>query len=80
MELSFYLVQGGQRACRVAAQAVASLNRGDDALEVSAVEQLGELQKTMAQDEELANTREAWIDATVWKIPLQQLKNSSRSN
>lgn len=41
---------------RVAAEAVAPLYGGDDALEVGAVEQLGELQEAVAQHEELVDT------------------------
>lgn len=65
-----YLIEGGKRSCRVAAEAIASLDCGDDALEVSTVQQLRQLQKTMAQDEQLAKIkiREAFIDSTVWKI------------
>lgn len=40
---------------RVAAEAVAPLHGGDDALEVGAVEQLGELQEAVAQHEELVD-------------------------
>lgn len=49
-------MQGGNGSRGVAAEAVASLDCGDDALEVGAVEQLGELQEAVAQDEELAGT------------------------
>lgn len=42
---------------RVAAEAVAPLHSGDDALEVGAVEQLGELQEAVAQHEELGDTK-----------------------
>lgn len=48
-----YLMQRGNGSWGVAAEAITSLNCGDDALEVSAVEQLGELQEAVAQDEEL---------------------------
>lgn len=56
MPVSFgsHLIEGGDGSRRVAAEAVAPLDGGDDALEVGAVQQLGELQEAVAQDEELA--------------------------
>lgn len=54
---SYYLIEGGKRSCRVAAEAIASLNCGDDALEVSTVQQLRQLQKAVAQDEQLAKIK-----------------------
>lgn len=57
MVFNYYLIEGGKRSCRVAAEAIASLNCGDDALEVGAVQKLRQLQKTMAQDEQLAKIR-----------------------
>lgn len=47
-------MQRGNGSRGVAAEAVASLDCGDDALEVSAVKQLGELQEAVAKDKELA--------------------------
>lgn len=52
-----YLIKGRERSCRVAAEAIASLNCGDDALEVSAVKQLRQLQKAVAYNEQLAKIR-----------------------
>lgn len=51
-----HLVQRRDGSRRVAAEAVAALHGGDDALEVGAVEQLGELQEAVAQHEELGDT------------------------
>lgn len=48
-----YLVERGNGSRGVAAEAIASLDCGDDALEVSTVQQLGELQEAVAQDKEL---------------------------
>lgn len=53
-----YLVQRGNGSWGVAAEAVASLDCSDGALEVGAVEQLRELQEAMAQDEQLNRWRE----------------------
>lgn len=50
-------MEGGEGSGRVAAEAVASLNGGDDALEVSAVKQLRQLQKAVAQHEHLGKRR-----------------------
>lgn len=79
-------MQGGQGPCRVAAQAVASLYGGDDALEVGAVEQLRQLQETMAQDEELAEGHSQsqgqgqtkWI-MLVWGRLLKQLQTTAEA-
>lgn len=49
-----HLIEGGDGSRWVAAEAVAPFDGGDDALEVGAVQQLGELQEAVAQDEELA--------------------------
>lgn len=58
-------MQRGNGSWGVAAETIASLNCGDDALEVSAVEQLGELQEAMAQDEELEyKEQEAQVSAS----------------
>lgn len=46
-------MQRGNGGRGVAAEAVAPLDGGDDALEVGAVEQLGELQEAVAQHEQL---------------------------
>lgn len=51
-----YLVERGNGSWGVAAEAVAPLDCGDDALEVSAVQQLGKLQEAMAQDKQLWKT------------------------
>lgn len=50
-------MEGGEGSGRVAAEAVASLNGCDDALEVGAVKQLRQLQKAVAQHEHLAKRR-----------------------
>lgn len=51
-----YLVERGNGSWGVAAEAVAPLDCGDDALEVSAVQQLGKLQEAVAQDKQLRKT------------------------
>lgn len=51
-----YLVERGNGSRGVAAEAIASLDCGDGALEVGAVQQLGELQQSVAQDEQLGHT------------------------
>lgn len=51
-----YLVERGNSSRGVAAEAIASLDSGDDALEVGAVQQLRELQQSVAQDEQLRRT------------------------
>lgn len=48
-----YLIQRGNGSWGVAAEAVASLDGWDGALEVGAVEQLRKLQEAVAQDEQL---------------------------
>lgn len=48
-----YLVERGNGSRGVAAEAIASLDRGDGALEVGTVQQLRELQHSVAQDEQL---------------------------
>lgn len=74
-----HLVERGNGSRGVAAEAVASLDSGDGALEVGAVEQLRELQEAMAQDEQLGRERDGnqskhspeliapllWINVTV---------------
>ena len=49
-------MERGNSSRGVAAEAIASLDSGDDALEVGAVQQLRELQQSVAQDEQLRRT------------------------
>lgn len=51
-----YLVERGNGSWGVAAEAIASLDCGDGALEVSTVQQLRELQEAVAQDKQLGQT------------------------
>lgn len=67
--VGFYLVERGNGSWGVAAEAIASLDCGDDALEVSGVQQLGELQEAVAQHEQLGQT-----DNTGWLSLLSYLK------
>lgn len=60
-----YLVEWGNGSRGVAAEAVASLDCADCALEAGAVQQLGELQEAVAQDKQLGHTdRQAWVSET----------------